>query len=126
MGQSLKYLSINGFKSIRNLVDLDLINLNIMVGANGAGKSNLVSFFRMLRAMSEEGLSSFVTMNGGADGFFFGGPKETPLIKANLKFGQNEYAFSLAPTASIKLMVKEENVLLHRRRWVAILRRRQC
>jgi len=43
------------------LKDFDLHKLNIMVGANGAGKSNFVSFFRMLRAMSEEGLANFVT-----------------------------------------------------------------
>ena len=107
MGQFLDTVSISGFKSIRTLEDFYLGNLNIMVGANGAGKSNFVSFFRMLRAMAEEGLENFVTENGGADGFFFDGPKKTPQIEAHLKFGQNEYKFTLAPTAAIKLMVKQ-------------------
>uniref|UniRef100_A0A7C4VQT7 Recombinase RecF n=1 Tax=Desulfatirhabdium butyrativorans TaxID=340467 RepID=A0A7C4VQT7_9BACT len=111
MRRPLDDLSINGFKSIRSLKDFKLNQLNLLVGANGAGKSNFVSFFRMLRAMSEEGLATFVTENGGADGFFFGGPKHTPEIEAHLKFGQNEYRFTLAPTASVKLMVKEEAVL---------------
>ena len=111
MGRPLSYLSISGFKSIRSLKDFELNKLNLLVGANGAGKSNFVSFFRMLRAMSEEGLANFVTENGGADGFFFGGPKETPEIEAHLKFGQNEYRFTLAPTASVKLMVKRESTL---------------
>jgi predicted ATPase len=111
MGRALEYLSIKGFKSIREIIDFELKKLNVMVGANGAGKSNFVSFFRMLRAMSNEGLSNFVIENGGADGFFFGGPKETRLITAHLKFGQNEYKFTLAPTAALKLMVKEEQTL---------------
>lgn len=111
MGSRLDKISISGFKSIRALKDFDLRNLNIMVGANGAGKSNFVSFFRMLRAMSEEGLENFVTENGGADGFFFGGPKETPQIEAHLRFALNEYKFTLAPTAAVKLMVKQERTL---------------
>lgn len=109
MGRPLNNLSIKGFKAIRSLVDFELNPLNLLIGANGAGKSNFVGFFRMLRAMSEEGLANFVTENGGADGFFFGGPKETPEIEAHLKFGQNEYRFTLAPTASVKLMVKKES-----------------
>ncbi len=111
MGQPLNRLSLSGFKSIRSLEDFELKKLNILVGANGAGKSNLVSFFRMLRAMSEEGMANFVTENGGADGFLFNGPKETPQIAAHLKFGQNEYKFALAPTASVQLMVRTESTL---------------
>jgi predicted ATPase len=38
MGQPLKYLSVNGFKSIRTVTDFELKNLNIIVGANGAEK----------------------------------------------------------------------------------------
>ncbi len=111
MGIPLNNVSIYGFKSIRDLKEFDLKNLNIIVGANGAGKSNFVGFFRILRAMSDEGLSNFVTENGGADGFFFGGPKETPQIEGHLKFGQNEYKFTLVTTASVKLMVKQESAL---------------
>jgi predicted ATPase len=111
MGLPLDRISISGFKSIRHLPDFHLKKLNIIVGANGAGKSNFVGFFKMLRAMAEEGLANFVTENGGADGFFFGGPKETPQIDAHLKFGMNEYKLTLVPTASIKLMVKQESIL---------------
>ena len=111
MGKPLDRLTLRGFKSIRALEDFEFKKLNVLVGANGAGKSNLVSFFRMLRAMAEGGLSNYVIANGGADGFFFNGPKETPEIEAHLVFGQNEYKFKLASTASVKLMVKEEYTL---------------
>lgn len=108
MGHPLREISIKGFKSIRNLEHLSLENLNILVGANGAGKSNFVDFFRMLRAMAEGRLQDFITSKGGADGFFFEGPKETPQIEANIHFGPNEYRFILEPTATNQMMVKEE------------------
>ena len=117
MGRPLDRLSLSGFKSIRLLEDFELKKLNVLVGANGAGKSNLISFFRMLRAMSEENLANFITMNGGADGFLFNGPKETSQITAHLKFGQNEYKFTLVPTASVQLMVKTESTFYSRGRW---------
>ena len=42
---------LKGFKSIREM-DLELRPLNVLIGANGAGKSNLISFFRMLNEMT--------------------------------------------------------------------------
>jgi len=41
MAASLDRVAIRGFKSIRELEDFELRNLNVFVGANGAGKSNL-------------------------------------------------------------------------------------
>ena len=49
-------LSIAGFRSIRHLENLQLSNLNVLIGANGAGKSNVVAYFRMLSELVE-GLS---------------------------------------------------------------------
>lgn len=109
MGHPLKKVAISGYKCIKSLNDLHLGPLNIIVGANGAGKSNFVGFFKMLRAMSQEGLGSFVVENGGADGFFFGGPKMTREITSHLTFSQSEYRFALAPTVSSGIMVKEES-----------------
>lgn len=110
MKAKLDQITINGFKSINELTDLPLGNLNIMVGCNGAGKSNFMDFFRMLSAMSREGLVAFVTEKGGADGFFFNGPQITSEINAHLIFGLNEYLFTLAPTVN-GIMVKNEQIM---------------
>ncbi|MBI4388992.1 MAG: AAA family ATPase [Nitrospinae bacterium] len=115
---SLDKITIEGFKSIRSLQDFELAKLNILIGANGAGKSNFVDFFRMLRAMFQSGLRQFITERGGADGFLFGGPKETSQMEAHLRFGQNEYAFILSPTANNDFMVKEEKTF-YRGTWDA-------
>ena len=41
-------LSIDGFKSIRSMKNLELNSLNVLIGANGVGKSNFVSYFKLL------------------------------------------------------------------------------
>lgn len=43
---ALDRIELSGFKSIRQM-DLELGRLNVLIGANGAGKSNLVSFFKL-------------------------------------------------------------------------------
>ncbi|MCK4658207.1 MAG: AAA family ATPase [Phycisphaerae bacterium] len=110
MGRSLNKVTIGGFKSIESLEDFELGNLNVLIGANGAGKSNFVDFFRLLRAMVDEALARFVRQSGGADGFFFLGPKQTNQISARLEFGDNVYEFDLEPTAGDELMVADERV----------------
>jgi predicted ATPase len=49
MGRPIDKITLKAFKSIRDLEDFPLRNLNILTGANGAGKSNFVSFFTFLR-----------------------------------------------------------------------------
>ena len=106
MKGALKKLSVAGFKSIRELKDFPLKDLNVIVGANGAGKSNLVELLRMLSAMTEKNFSKFVLERGGADGFLFNGPKVTAAITAEFVFtshsenakGPNIYRFEATPT----------------------------
>ncbi len=111
---SLDQITLKGFKSISELTEFKLGRLNVLVGANGAGKSNLVDFFRMLRAMADGALQSFVTNSGGADGFFFNGPKETKQISVHLEFGWNQYRFVVEPTVSSEMMIRDEGTLYTR------------
>lgn len=50
----IRKISIRGYKSIRELDDFSLTNLNVLIGANGAGKSNFISFFRLLARLMVE------------------------------------------------------------------------
>ena len=38
-------ITIEGYKSIKSLRDFELKNINILIGANGVGKSNFISAF---------------------------------------------------------------------------------
>ena len=97
MAHRLEKLTIKGFKSIKSLEEFELTNLNILIGGNGAGKSNFVDFFRMISAMmKQDGLKEFIA--GNCDSYLYGGTKQTKNISIELIFGQNGYDFELAPT----------------------------
>jgi predicted ATPase len=81
----LKKVSIKGYRSIK-AVDLDLQPLNILIGANGAGKSNFISFFKMLNEMMAGRLQQFVATSGRAQSVLHFGPKITPQLEATLEF----------------------------------------
>ena len=72
-------VEIEGFKSIRN-ASLDLSSVNLLIGANGAGKSNFASFFAMTSASLNGSLSGYVDPHGGARSFLHQGAKFTDQI----------------------------------------------
>jgi predicted ATPase len=86
MTNAISKLTIKGYKSIRNLENFELRNINILIGPNGSGKSNFLGFFELLQAISKEkGLPKFyVERKGGADRFLYLGPKVTQSIKFEL------------------------------------------
>jgi len=111
MSEILETISVQGFKSIRDLQDFKLNHINVLIGSNGAGKSNFVSFFRLLGEMFDQRLQLFLAQEGGADACLYLGPQETKELKAELKFGINGYAFSLVPTADGRLAFSDESTL---------------
>ncbi|HWR51445.1 MAG TPA: AAA family ATPase [Bryobacteraceae bacterium] len=112
MSDTIRKLTIEGFKSIRKLEDFELRSLNVLIGPNGAGKSNFVGFFRLLRELIEQGLQiALRTTEGGADACLYMGPKITKRISAKLIFGSNGYEFALVPTVGNELVFAEENTI---------------
>jgi len=47
----LDSISISGYKSIKELADFKLNNLNVLIGANGSGKSNFIGVFKFLEKL---------------------------------------------------------------------------
>lgn len=106
----LDKLTVRGYKSIRELEDFEFRNLNILIGANGAGKSNLLSLFSLLRALANGGLQRYVQKQGGPNTLLFGGRKRTSEIEAEFYFGRNGYRIILEPTADNRLIFKQESI----------------
>lgn len=103
----LNTLTIKGFKSIKSLEDFELMPLNVLIGANGAGKSNFIEFFRLISTMMKpDGLKEFIA--GNADTYLFGGAKKTQRIAIKLTFGQNGYDFELVPTGESFFLINNE------------------
>ena len=87
-------IEIKGYKSIKEL-DLELAPLNILIGSNGSGKSNFLSFFTLLENIYRKNLGGYVALNGGVDKFLHKGTKITQSIACHLEFERNGYAFKL-------------------------------
>lgn len=101
-------ITIKGYKSIRSLDHFDLSGLNVMIGSNGAGKSNFISLFKFLGEIAQGGLQSIVRKSGGANTLLYFGSKNTHEIEVKIDFGPNSYRLKLAPTADDSLFFEEE------------------
>jgi predicted ATPase len=110
MSDTIKRLTIEGFKSIRKLENFELRALNVLIGANGAGKSNFVAFFRLLREIIDQRLQQTIAMEGGADAQLYLGPKVTLRVRGAFAFGANSYEFELAPTNDNRFIFAKEVV----------------
>ncbi len=107
----IKKITIKGFKSIRDLDELELSNLNALIGANGVGKSNFVSYFKMLGEMMDQRLQVWTKKQGGADRILTYGVKITPRLETLVEFGENGYKFSLEPTAEDGFTFADESFI---------------
>lgn len=109
----LTKLELAGFKSIKRL-DLTLGRMNVLIGANGAGKSNLISFFRLLSRMMAGELQYSIAHQGGANSLLHDGAAITPQIQVRLRFGINsgeeeyDYSFRLFHAALDTLIFADE------------------
>ncbi|MEK8017550.1 MAG: AAA family ATPase [Candidatus Parabeggiatoa sp.] len=107
----LNKLILKGYKSIKQ-TEIELTHLNVFIGANGAGKSNFISFFHLLNAIINEQLRIFVPKNGFADAFLHYGRKHTQAIEAHLKLGKHGYQFRLEPTADNRFIFTDESLTI--------------
>jgi predicted ATPase len=104
---SLDRMQIEGIKSIREL-DLPLRKLNVLIGANGAGKSNLIGVFGLLSQLVDGRLQAAVARGGGVAVLLHHGPKQTAEMRLTLHFGKNGYEARLAPAQGGGVFFEEE------------------
>lgn len=104
----VRSLTITGYKSIRELRDFPLRDLNVLIGANGAGKSNFIGLFRLLNEMYEQRLQLFVQTQGGPDAMLHFGRGVTDRLHAEFYFANNGYKFDLVPTSDNRLVFERE------------------
>src|SRR6266446_6265491 len=115
---TLKRVCINGFTSIAALAGLELNRLTVLVGANGAGKSNFLTFFHMLNYMMSGSLQTFIGRFGGANSLLYLGAKRTHICDGRIEFdteqGRNIYEFSFAHARPDTLIFTDETISLQR------------
>ncbi|MFZ4827749.1 MAG: AAA family ATPase [Phototrophicaceae bacterium] len=109
----ITHLTIEGFQSIRRLDQFELGSINVLIGANGVGKSNFVNYFRMLGELVEERLQVWTRERGGSDRLLTYGIKQTPRLTSTITFGKNAYSFQLKPTVDGAFVFEDERVFFY-------------
>jgi len=104
----MESIEIKGYKSIKH-INLSLLPINILIGANGAGKSNILSFFEFLDNLYNQKLQAYVGHCGGIHKFLFNGIDSTDSISAKIVFDEsiNSYSFEVTRSASSFVFSKE-------------------
>ncbi len=116
VNHKLTKITIKGFKSIAfdKPITLDIGSTNILLGANGAGKSNIISFFKMIGYMMNESLQQFIAQSGTNQKFLYYGSKKTPTLSAEIRFDGKDsydiYRFSLTNAVQDRLIISSEEI----------------
>lgn len=102
----LSRVIIDGYKSIQH-TDVELRPINILIGSNGVGKTNFISFFKLINIIYEQHLHNY-TMQNSAERLFHYGLKQTSELKGYLAFGDNAYEVRLQARDNGSLFIAEE------------------
>lgn len=126
----IEKIQVSNFKSFENL-DVDLEELNIIIGPNAAGKSNFLEILNFIRDISDWGLNNAISMQGGQEllqNFNLGASEKLslrlkakidysiPRIIENQRFDLNfvnlDYRFSIMFTSKGKFNIVKDLLLL--------------
>ena len=111
----LHSIRIAGWKSIQSIdPKLELGSINVLIGANGAGKSNFISFFKLMNELINERLQSYIGRSGGANSILHQGFKKTEYLTAEMMIdteaGRSRYSILLMYAAPDSLLLMGENL----------------
>lgn len=104
--EQLRKICISGYKSIKKC-NLDLNKINVLIGSNGAGKSNFISVLSLLQRILNKELQITVAQSG-INSLFYNGRKETEEIYLEVYFDNNSYGFYLMPTDDNRIVFRKE------------------
>lgn len=81
---TISEITLLNYKSFRSLENFQLKPLNILIGRNGAGKSNFINFFKLLSAAADERLANSVRVEGGLNEIRWRGSKQDDVLEWKL------------------------------------------
>lgn len=108
----LDYITIRGFRSIAAVEKVPIRAINVLIGANGSGKSNFIGAFSFLHAIREGRLQEYVRRAGGAEQILHYGAKHTKELSFHVSFSSevNQYRIAMIPTVDDTLAPITETV----------------
>jgi predicted ATPase len=107
----LTSIRVEGYKSIR-AARVELGAINVLIGANGAGKSNLVGAFGLLADLADHRLQLHVARQGGGNAILHFGRKATTELSFGWTSDDRGYAAALTPSADDTLIFTYERVVV--------------
>jgi len=117
--RKLETITVNNFKSIRDQT-LELNALNVLIGANGSGKSNLIEVFRFLHEVIGQNLAGYTAKKGGADNLLHMGRKTSPGMEITVEFGEsdtsNAFKLGVFGADDDSLYIGTETVFYHEKK----------
>lgn len=103
----LKKILIEGYKSIKS-TEIEFGDINIILGANSVGKSNIMSVIELIKSVYEGNLENYIHDNGGANAYFHYGTKNTARIKLEVIFSDKKYELSIKARADDSAEIESE------------------
>lgn len=102
----IEQVIIDNYKSIRHTA-IPMGSINVLIGANGAGKSNFISFMELSQNLLYQNLGNYILSNGGIDRFLFQGRKHSEYIDGLIDFNnKNAFFFRLKPAVGEKAFIE--------------------
>jgi predicted ATPase len=96
----LTKVSIQRFMSLKS-VEFEVGQLNVLIGANGAGKSNVLSLFDLVGAILDKRLRLWMAGQGRLDRVAFGGAKRSPDFEFALEFNDGTQGYRATVAESV-------------------------
>ncbi len=105
-------LSVSNFRSLGANVEINLGQLNFLVGINGSGKSNVLHALSFVREAVRMGLPGAITNNNGIEAIrrhSSGRPRNVKIdLDIKLQNGRGKYGFEITGDRSEEYRVKSE------------------
>ena len=88
-------ITVEGFKSIERVELLPLNPINVLIGANGSGKTNLIDVFSLLDRIRGGRLHEYVIRSGGGNRILHYGAGVTPELRISISCHDHLYRYEI-------------------------------
>lgn len=89
--QPIEYVAVKGFASIKDVKLTLAPDVTVLIGANGAGKSNIIRSFELMAHIMKSRLQNYVLARGGINNLLHVGPQgRDSALSLNVQFSPND------------------------------------